>query len=97
MTCTCALMTVRHREGQFNTVVYEEEDIYRGQDCRNVILMNRADIDRLGPARSIVPRDGAQRHHGYLSGIHVRAFDLRGLSSTHSCTSRKRNCTGADD
>src|SRR5262249_3223757 len=41
------LMTVRS-EGQFNTVVYEEEDIYRGQDGRDVILMNRADIDRLG-------------------------------------------------
>ena len=41
------LMTVRS-EGQFNTVVYEEEDIYRGQDRRNVILMNGADIERLG-------------------------------------------------
>ena len=42
-------MTIRS-EGQFNTVVYEEEDIYRGQDRRDVILMNRADIDRLGLA-----------------------------------------------
>ena len=32
-------MTVRS-EGQFNTVVYEEEDLYRGQDRRDVILMN---------------------------------------------------------
>ncbi len=32
-------MTVRS-EGQFNTVVYEEEDIYRGQERRDVILMN---------------------------------------------------------
>src|SRR5262249_41215865 len=30
------LMTVRS-EGQFNTVVYEEEDIYRGQERRDVI------------------------------------------------------------
>ena len=41
------LMTVRS-EGQFNTVVYEEEDIYRGQERRDVILMNPADIERLG-------------------------------------------------
>ena len=41
------LMTVRS-EGQFNTVVYEEEDIYRGQERRDVILMNQADIERLG-------------------------------------------------
>ncbi|GIT74149.1 MAG: hypothetical protein Ct9H300mP29_1430 [Candidatus Neomarinimicrobiota bacterium] len=35
-------------EGQFNTVVYEEEDIYRGQKHRNVVLMNRKDMDRIG-------------------------------------------------
>ncbi len=34
-------MTVRS-EGQFNTVVYEDEDIYRGQDRRDVILLNPA-------------------------------------------------------
>lgn len=43
------LMTVRS-EGQFNTVVYEEEDIYRDQDRRDVILMNSADRQRLGLA-----------------------------------------------
>jgi molybdopterin-dependent oxidoreductase alpha subunit len=41
------LMTVRS-EGQFNTVVYEEEDVYRGQDRRDVILMNPADMQRMG-------------------------------------------------
>jgi molybdopterin-dependent oxidoreductase alpha subunit len=41
------LMSVRS-EGQFNTVVYEEEDVYRGQDRRDVILMHSVDIQRLG-------------------------------------------------
>lgn len=41
------LMTVRS-EGQFNTVVYEEYDLYRGQDRRDVILLNPADMRRLG-------------------------------------------------
>lgn len=41
------LMTVRS-EGQFNTVVYEEEDLYRGQDRRDVILMHPDDVNRLG-------------------------------------------------
>lgn len=41
------LMTVRS-EGQFNTVVYEDEDIYRGQKRRDVILLNPADLSRLG-------------------------------------------------
>ena len=37
-------MTVRS-EGQFNTVVYEEEDIYRAQERRDVILMK---IEQVG-------------------------------------------------
>lgn len=41
------LMTVRS-EGQFNTVVYEEEDLYRGQERRDVVLMNGADMERMG-------------------------------------------------
>jgi anaerobic selenocysteine-containing dehydrogenase len=40
------LMTVRS-EGQFNTVVYEEEDLYRNQDRRDVILMHPDDLERL--------------------------------------------------
>lgn len=41
------LMTVRS-EGQFNTVVYEEEDLYRGQDRRDVILLHPDDLARFG-------------------------------------------------
>ena len=41
------LMTVRS-EGQFNTVVYEDEDIYRGQERRDVILLHPSDMSRLG-------------------------------------------------
>ncbi len=41
------LMTVRS-EGQFNTVVYEEEDLYRNQNRRDIILMHPDDLTRLG-------------------------------------------------
>ncbi|MCA9239222.1 MAG: FdhF/YdeP family oxidoreductase, partial [Planctomycetales bacterium] len=41
------LMTVRS-EGQFNTVVYEEHDLYRGVDRRDVILMHPDDLHRFG-------------------------------------------------
>lgn len=41
------LMTVRS-EGQFNTVVYEEEDLYRGQERRDLVLMHPDDLLRLG-------------------------------------------------
>ena len=40
-------MTLRS-EGQFNTVVYEEEDLYRGTTRRDVVMMNAADGGRLG-------------------------------------------------
>ncbi|MEE9270740.1 MAG: FdhF/YdeP family oxidoreductase [Candidatus Krumholzibacteria bacterium] len=43
------LMTVRS-EGQFNTVVYEEADIYRGNRRRDVVMMAREDAERLGLA-----------------------------------------------
>jgi molybdopterin-dependent oxidoreductase alpha subunit len=44
------LMTLRS-EGQFNTVVYEEEDLYRGQERRDVVLMSPVDVARLGLVR----------------------------------------------
>ncbi len=44
------LMTLRS-EGQFNTVVYEDEDLYRGNERRDVVMMNEDDVRRLGLAR----------------------------------------------
>lgn len=44
------LMTLRS-EGQFNTVVYEDEDIYRGNERRDVVMMNEADAQSLGLRR----------------------------------------------
>ncbi|MBT5028338.1 MAG: FdhF/YdeP family oxidoreductase [Nitrospinaceae bacterium] len=41
------LMTIRS-EGQFNSVVYEPDDRYRGVKGRNVVLMSMQDIKRLG-------------------------------------------------
>jgi anaerobic selenocysteine-containing dehydrogenase len=68
------LMTIRS-EGQFNTVVYEEQDVYRGQERRDVILMNSADIARLGLRidQRVVVRSAV----GALSNVLVRAIDIR--------------------
>ena len=68
------MMTIRS-EGQFNTVVYEEEDLYRGQERRDVILMHADDIRRLGltddqPVR-ITSSAGEMRYQ------RVRSFDVR--------------------
>lgn len=68
------LMTVRS-EGQFNTVVYEEEDTYRGQERRDVILMGQADIDRLG--LTIDQRVMVASAAGTMRNILVRACDIK--------------------
>jgi anaerobic selenocysteine-containing dehydrogenase len=68
------LMTVRS-EGQFNTVVYEDEDIYRGQERRDVILLNRTDIDRLG--LEVDQRVTVRSTAGEMHGILVREYDIR--------------------
>lgn len=41
-------MTTIRSEGQYNTIIYEVEDIYRGQTERYVILMNPMDMLKLG-------------------------------------------------
>ena len=41
------LMTVRS-EGQFNTVVYDDEDLYRGNTARDVVMISAADAQRWG-------------------------------------------------
>jgi len=68
------LMTIRS-EGQFNTVVYEEADIYRAQERRDVIMMNAADIARLGfeiDQRVIVTSDV-----GVMANVLVRTIDIK--------------------
>lgn len=68
------LMTMRS-EGQFNSVVYDEEDLYRGQERRDVILMNAADIKQLGlhPEQRIKIKSDT----GEMRYILVREFDIR--------------------
>ena len=67
------LMTVRS-EGQFNTVVYEEEDLYRGQDRRDVILMHGEDLARLGLGEGAMVTVSTDT--GSLR-VQARAIDIR--------------------
>ena len=73
------LMTLRSND-QFNTTVYGYDDRFRGiKNTRNVVLMNRVDIDRrglkVGQAVTLrtVADDGVDRH---LSGMLVIAYDI---------------------
>ncbi|HMS54325.1 MAG TPA: FdhF/YdeP family oxidoreductase [Fimbriimonadaceae bacterium] len=67
------LMTIRS-EGQFNTVVYEEEDVYRNQERRDIILMSKVDMERLG----LRPDEPVRVYNstGELRGILVRPYEI---------------------
>ena len=67
------LMTVRS-EGQFNTVVYEDQDIYRGQDRRDVILLHPDDMRRLGLTAD--QRVVVRSETGQLDRILARPFEF---------------------
>jgi anaerobic selenocysteine-containing dehydrogenase len=66
------LMTIRS-EGQFNTVVYEDEDIYRGAAGRDAILMHPDDLVRLQFKNG--DRVTVRGPAGAMQGIQVTEFD----------------------
>lgn len=68
------LMSVRS-EGQFNTIVYEEEDLWRDQTERRVVLMNADDINALGlKVNDLVTLESET---GKMTGVKVREFDIK--------------------
>ena len=66
------LMTIRS-EGQFNTVVYEDNDLYRGIEGRFVILLHPQDLVRfrLLPGQKTTIRSGA----GEMTNIVATPFE----------------------
>ncbi|HEY3406345.1 MAG TPA: FdhF/YdeP family oxidoreductase [Ohtaekwangia sp.] len=68
------LMSVRS-EGQFNSIVYDEEDKWRGQTQRWVILMNPEDIREAG----LEENDNVtlRSETGVMNGVKVKAFDIK--------------------
>lgn len=67
------MMTVRS-EGQFNSIVYEEEDIYREQTSRRVVLMNEEDIQNKGfQENDLVTLVSSV---GKMEQVVVREFDI---------------------
>ncbi len=65
------VMTIRS-EGQFNTVVYEENDLYRNVDRRDVILIHPEDMQRMGldPSKRVTITGPA----GSMEGIRLHPF-----------------------
>ena len=67
------MMTVRS-EGQFNTIIYEEEDLYREQTSRWIVLMNKDDIRNNGlQENDLITLESSV---GKMENIVVREFDI---------------------
>jgi anaerobic selenocysteine-containing dehydrogenase len=61
-------------EGQFNSIIYEETDSYRGTDTRWSVLMNKDDINALGiNAGDAITLRSPQ---GEMKAVKVFSFDL---------------------
>src|SRR5690606_9798174 len=71
------LMTLRS-EGQFNTVVYEETDLYRGNRRRDVVMMAAEDAARLGVAEGerVIVSTEAGSMRVVVAIVEIRAGNL---------------------
>ena len=67
------LATVRS-EGQFNTIIYEEEDSYRDVTDRWSVLMNTGDMSELGIEEGA--KVDIESDFGEMRALKVKAFDV---------------------
>ena len=68
------LTTVRS-EGQFNSIVYEEKDTYRGAKTRWCVMMNRDDMAELGLDEGELA--DVRSEQGAMEAVTVYGFDMR--------------------
>ena len=68
------MMTVRS-EGQFNTVVYDLDDKYRGVNTRNAVLMNADDIAAFGLTENC--RVKVSNATGKMTNLKLLAFPIK--------------------
>lgn len=76
------MMTIRS-EGQFNTVVYEDDDLYRGQTRRDIILIHPDDIARMGLRENQLVR--VFNHTGEMRRQIVRAYEIHPGNAAMYC------------
>lgn len=68
------LMSVRS-EGQFNSIVYDEKDVYRDQAERWIVMMHPDDMERLGLTQNQVVTLSTET--GTMENLKVRPFDIK--------------------
>lgn len=67
------MMSLRS-EGQFNTIIYEHEDVYRDQTERQVVLMNPADMEREG--LNLDDLVTLRNNTGAMKALKVKPFNI---------------------
>lgn len=68
------LTTVRS-EGQFNTIIYNEEDVYRGQQDRQVLFMHPADMEQRGWQEGELVE--VKNETGTMQNLRLAAFAIK--------------------
>jgi molybdopterin-dependent oxidoreductase alpha subunit len=69
------MLTTVRSEGQFNSIVYEEKDAYRGTKTRWCVMMNRDDMAALGLDEGELA--DVRSDQGVMEGVTVYSFDIR--------------------
>lgn len=68
------MLTTVRSEGQFNSIVYEDEDVYRGTTSRWCVMMSPADMNARQLTRG--SRVTLRSANGVMEGLEVIPFDL---------------------
>lgn len=69
------MLTTVRSEGQFNTIIYNESDVYRRQTHRRVIFMNPQDMEALKISEG--DKVDLVNDTGSMPGLEVQRFDIR--------------------
>ena len=67
-------MSTIRSEGQFNSIVYEEEDTYRGVPHRLSVMMSEDDMSRLNI--KLGDQITLRSNNGTMQGVSVYPYDL---------------------
>ena len=62
-------------EGQFNTIIYNDNDVYRSQTSRKIVLMNPVDMQREGFVEGDLV--SLLNDTGKMAGLQVKPFAIR--------------------
>ncbi|MGB4246564.1 MAG: molybdopterin-dependent oxidoreductase, partial [Pseudohongiellaceae bacterium] len=68
-------LTSVRSEGQFNTIIYTDNDVYRGQSERNIVLMHPEDMEDAGLKTDMLVT--LSNMTGVMKNLKVKPFDIR--------------------